>query len=149
MAKRAESATGGDMIQPPPVLDWRRVSGNETRPVPGKLSLPATLLCEVLGVSTSGYYRWLKRKPSAREVKRNCVLQRILEIFEASGKTYGAPRVYKQLRAEGYRSSKRTVEETFGPRNSVCQRLVPRSAGQARGGSKYESPWQLLGQCCG
>jgi putative transposase len=69
------------------------------------------LLCEVLEVSRSGYYKWLKRGVTAQQKKRNELLERVLEIFEESRETYGAPRIYKQLRAEGYRCSKRTVEE--------------------------------------
>jgi len=34
-----------------------------------------------------------------------------MEIFEESGRTYGSPRIYEQLRAEGFGCSKRTVEE--------------------------------------
>jgi transposase InsO family protein len=34
-----------------------------------------------------------------------------MEIFEDSRQTYGAPRIYEQLRSEGYTCSKRTVEE--------------------------------------
>ena len=44
-------------------------------------------------------------------MKRAKLLQRILEIFEESRRTYGAPRVYRQLRMEGYNCSRRTVEE--------------------------------------
>lgn len=69
------------------------------------------LLCNVLQVSRQGYYKWLKRGVSARAEKRTKLLQRILEIFEGSRRTYGAPRMYEQLRAEGYTCSRRTVEE--------------------------------------
>lgn len=69
------------------------------------------LLCTVLEVSRSGYYKWRKRRVSAQQERRTRLLQRVLEIFEESRQTYGAPRVHQQLRAEGYRCSKRTVEE--------------------------------------
>ena len=42
--------------------------------------------------------------------KRTKLLQRIIEIFEESRHTYGCPRIHAQLRAEGYRCSKNTVE---------------------------------------
>jgi transposase InsO family protein len=41
-----------------------------------------------------------------------------MEIFEESHQTYGAPRVYEQLRAEGFTCSYRTVEELM-QRNEI------------------------------
>ena len=38
-------------------------------------------------------------------------MKRIKEIFEDSRKTYGAPRIYQQLRDEGFGCTKRTVEQ--------------------------------------
>ena len=70
-----------------------------------------TLLCEVLEVSRSGYYKWLKGGVTPRQQKRTKLLQRILEIFEESRRTYGSPRMYNQLRAEGFKCSQRTIEE--------------------------------------
>jgi putative transposase len=45
-----------------------------------------------------------------RDVRRALLLLRIMEIFEESRQTYGCPRIYAQLRAEGYRCGKNTVE---------------------------------------
>jgi len=69
------------------------------------------LLCKTLGISKSGYYKWVKRKPTLTEKKRERLLKRIKEIFEDSRKTYGAPRIYQQLRDEGFGCTKRTVEQ--------------------------------------
>lgn len=49
--------------------------------------------------------------------KRTELLQRIIEIFEASRQTYGCPRIYDQLRAEGYRCGKNTVERLMREHN--------------------------------
>jgi transposase InsO family protein len=67
-------------------------------------------LCEVLQVCRAGYYRWLKRKTSRSSIRRKKLLQRILEIFEESRESYGCPRVFRQLRREGFKCSRRTVE---------------------------------------
>ena len=69
------------------------------------------LLCKVLEVSRSGYYKWLNRGVTEQCKRRTRLLQRILEIFEDSRQTYGAPRVHEKLRDEGYRCTKRTVAE--------------------------------------
>lgn len=68
-------------------------------------------LCEVLEVSRSGYYKWLKRGVTPRGTKRIKLLQRILEIFEDSRESYGCPRIYEQLRSEGYTCNHKTVEK--------------------------------------
>lgn len=43
--------------------------------------------------------------------ERAKLLQRILEIFESSRENYGCPRVYAQLRAEGWTCNYKVVEE--------------------------------------
>lgn len=67
-------------------------------------------LCRVLEVARAAYYNWLNAKPTANAVKRKKLLERIMEIFEDSRQTYGCPRIYDQLRAEGYRCGRNTVE---------------------------------------
>ncbi len=69
------------------------------------------LLCRVLEVSRSGYYKWLTRKASSRQKNREKLLERILEIFDESRQTYGCPRIFQQLRQEGFTSSYNTVEK--------------------------------------
>jgi putative transposase len=58
-------------------------------------------MCRVLGLSTSGYYAWGQRAPSARSQSNALLLERIRLIHERSGGTYGAPRVHAQLNHEG------------------------------------------------
>ncbi len=69
------------------------------------------LLCDVLEVSRSGYYKWLNHRDTQRQLNRIALLERILEIFEESRETYGCPRIYEQLRAEGYGCGENTVEK--------------------------------------
>lgn len=62
---------------------------------------PARSLCRVLRVSTSGYYDWLERGPSARAQANAQLTQRIAQIHQASDATYGAPRVHAELVEQG------------------------------------------------
>jgi transposase InsO family protein len=62
-------------------------------------------------VSRNGYYKWLDSSPTDSEIRRAALLKRILEIFEESRQTYGCPRIHQQLKVEGYRCTKRTVEK--------------------------------------
>ena len=58
-------------------------------------------LCRILGVSASGYYAWLVRKPSARR-KRDIELgDRIEAVHRHSRNTYGRPRIKADLEEEG------------------------------------------------
>lgn len=69
-----------------------------------------TILCRVLEVSASGYYKWRKGELTPSQKRRARLLERILEIFEESRQTYGSPRVYEQLRSEGFKCNHKTVE---------------------------------------
>lgn len=62
---------------------------------------PITQMCRVLGLSTSGYYAWLKRAPSARSQANSELIERMKQIHRSSRETYGRPRIYAELRAEG------------------------------------------------
>jgi putative transposase len=60
-------------------------------------------ICRVLDVSTSGYYAWRDRPPSQRAVLNASLLERIRAIHKYSRETYGAPRIFEELKAEGMR----------------------------------------------
>jgi putative transposase len=55
-------------------------------------------MSEALGVSASGFYEWLKRPESNRAMSNRVILVRIRESFEASHRSYGSPRVWRDLR---------------------------------------------------
>jgi putative transposase len=60
-------------------------------------------LCLHLEVSASGYYDWQGRRtcPGPRAVEDQALAQEIDQIHTRSRKTYGAPRVEKELRKKG------------------------------------------------
>ena len=64
--------------------------------------------CKVLGVSRSGYHKWHSQMVDKQaQEQRDCLL--IKQVWEASGKTYGSPRIYHELRAQGINISKKRV----------------------------------------
>jgi putative transposase len=71
---------------------------------------PVRLQCQVLGVSASGFYGWLNRRPSQRAMANQKLLGHIRRIHWDSHKRYGSPRVHAALRAEGHCVSRRRVE---------------------------------------
>ena len=59
-------------------------------------------MCQVLGVSRSGYYAWVKRvtgPPAGRAAQDRVLLEQIRAIH-AEFAFYGAPRVHRELRAK-------------------------------------------------
>lgn len=65
--------------------------------------------CRVLGVSTSGYYDWLQRAPSARAVANVVLTEAIRQAHKASDETYGMPRIRAELQEAGYVVSRKRV----------------------------------------
>jgi putative transposase len=61
------------------------------------------MMCQLLGVSPSGYYAWVSRQPSARSLQDAALTVRIKKIHEESRATYGVPRVHFDLAVEGVR----------------------------------------------
>jgi putative transposase len=55
-------------------------------------------MCRVLGVSTSGYYAWRSRPASPRALADAVLTEVIEDIHRRSRGTYGAPRVWAELR---------------------------------------------------
>ena len=70
---------------------------------------PVTTMCEVLGVSRSGYYAWLERPPSERAKENEVLTAEIRRIHEENRKVYGAPRITAELREEGWRVGQNRV----------------------------------------
>jgi putative transposase len=70
---------------------------------------PVVRLCRVLGVSSSGFYAWLHRQPSARAQADARLPDRVRAVHAQSRCTYGAPRVHAELRATGTRVGRKRV----------------------------------------
>lgn len=66
-------------------------------------------MLEKLGVSKSGYYDWLGRKPSKRSIRKAAVKDAIKGIYEESKCIYGAPKITKELHKKGFNTAERTV----------------------------------------
>jgi putative transposase len=67
-------------------------------------------MCELLGVSESGYFAWSRRAPSDRELTDAWLTERIRRIHAASGGRYGSPRVHAMLAREGIGVGRKRVE---------------------------------------
>ena len=66
-------------------------------------------MCRVLGVSTSGYYYWLKHPVGIRAGKQQHLLGMIKQIYHQSRCSYGSPRMTTELREQGIAVSRQRV----------------------------------------
>ena len=64
---------------------------------------------EILGVSKSGYYDWLKREPSDRDRRKAEVQKAIKDIYDDSKCIYGAPKITVELHKKGFTTAESTV----------------------------------------
>jgi putative transposase len=76
-------------------------------------SYDVVAMCTVLRVSKSGYYAWRQRREaghrSARAAEDARLLALVRDAHQASGRTYGAPRVHEELREQGERVARKRV----------------------------------------
>lgn len=62
---------------------------------------PLSRLCQTLEVSRRGYYAWCKRPLSQQAQANHHLVEHIRIIHTASYGTYGSPRIWAELRAQG------------------------------------------------
>jgi hypothetical protein len=58
------------------------------------------MLCGELEISRAGYYAWRGRPQSPRAVEDERLSVLVRSAFETSRKSYGSPRVHRELRAQ-------------------------------------------------
>ncbi|MEP5765673.1 MAG: IS3 family transposase [Halieaceae bacterium] len=66
-------------------------------------------LCQLLGVSRSGFYAWLDRPDSNHKRYDKVLRTAIKELHQGFRQAYGAPRMHRLLRQKGYDCSVRRV----------------------------------------
>lgn len=93
-------------------------------------------MCDVLGVSRSGYYAWAERPPSAREVRAAGLADAIRAAHEQSAGTYGSPRVHAELAGRGIGACVNTVAKLMkkcGIRSKMHRKFAVRTTDSTHG----------------
>lgn len=70
---------------------------------------PVTLLCHTLQVTRSGYYHWRRQPLSERAKEDQRLVKKIEQSYMTSKKSYGSPRIYKDLRELGETCGKHRI----------------------------------------
>lgn len=83
---------------------------------------PVRVLCDALGVSSSGYYAWRMRPESPRHTANQQLLDDIRRLHADHRERYGAPRIHAALRAQGRTVSRGRVERLMRRHGLRAQR---------------------------
>jgi len=67
-------------------------------------------MCQLYGVSPSGFYAWRTRPPSERATEDQRLVSKIQMAHQASRETYGSPRIHAELTQAGERVGRRRIE---------------------------------------
>jgi putative transposase len=93
-------------------------------------SFPVAVMCDVLNVSTSGYYDSIDRPPSARAERHERIQQAVQHVHAESHGIYGSHKVADviQHRAELESACRNTVAVAMGElglKSRVCRKFIP------------------------
>lgn len=75
-----------------------------------EVAFPVQAMCQVLGVSRSGYYAWSERPEPRIDPAEVAAVAEISAAHKRSRGTYGSPRIHRELRARGINMSRKRVE---------------------------------------
>jgi len=70
---------------------------------------PVATMCRMLEVSKAGFYEWRGRSPSARSVEDARLTGLVRSSFLESDRTYGSPRVWRDLYDWGERCGRKRI----------------------------------------
>ncbi len=68
-----------------------------------------SIICRLLKISRQGYYEFLHRKPSKRELHHEYLIKEIKRIYKEHKGRYGSPRIALQMYMEGIETNKKTI----------------------------------------
>jgi len=82
---------------------------------------PLSVLCRVMNVSTSGYYKWLEHEPSKREKADNRLEISIKAAHQRGRGTYGTLRIKDELAGEGVNAGRDRIRRLRKKLGLVCK----------------------------
>src|SRR5690625_5243280 len=94
-------------------------------------------MCQVLGVTKSGYYDWRKRPKSEQKKKKEALTKEVKRVFIESKKRYGSPKITKILNQEGIHTTEKNVSRIMRE-NNMRSKVVKKY--KATTNSKHQLP---------
>lgn len=83
-------------------------------------------MCRVFKVTKSGYYDWLRRKPSKRAIQSQQITREIKALYQDSRCRYGSPKITDELRDNGWKVSRPRVARIMrleGLKSIICKKF--------------------------
>jgi putative transposase len=74
-----------------------------------KQEFPVVVMCQVLGVSESGFYAWRKRPICRRRREDAQLTNEIRQVFVTHRGRYGSPRIHTELKDQGRHHARKRV----------------------------------------
>ena len=93
-------------------------------------SFPVTVMCRMLGVSRSGYYKFLTAKPSPRTQRSQAIRTDVRKVYEQSAGVYGSYKIARALQVNermesACRNTVATAMREMGLKSKVSKRFKP------------------------
>jgi len=93
-------------------------------------SFSVIIICRVLGVSKSGFYKWLKAAPSPRAQRRTRIRATVREIHEQSNQIYGSYKIAEVMQADdnletACRNTVAAAMREIGLKSRVSKKFTP------------------------
>lgn len=85
-------------------------------------------MCEVLKVSRSTYYAWLKRQAGPRQKRREYLYKKVKDTYFECKQRYGSPRLTVELQEQNVEVSRPTVAKIMrklGLRSRIGKKYIP------------------------
>ena len=100
-------------------------------------SYPVQTMCCLLGVSRSGFYKWLDAAPSPRAIRSETIKATVRRVFEASRGIYGSKKIAHKLQksTEVEKACRNTVAKAMkemGLKSRIYRRFRPTTTVKAR-----------------
>ena len=89
--------------------------------------VPHTITCALLGVSTSWFYKWIDRTPTASELRRAQIDAAVAAAFTDAKGLHGSPRLVADLREAGWTVSEKTVADSMRRQGLVARKIRRRN----------------------
>ena len=93
--------------------------------------VPVAVCCAILGLSVGWFYKWIKAPVTDQLRRRRDLDAAVLSMFAASERTYGSPRIHRDLLEAGWSVGENTVADSMR-RQGLFGRKPKRSKGSTR-----------------
>lgn len=102
-----------------------------------RLQYPLTIMCRVFSVARSGFYSWLRRKPSRRTQEDERLKIAIKATHKRTRKSYSARRLQAELAADGFKAGR---DRIIRLRKSMGIHCIQKRKFKATTNSKHTLP---------